>query len=247
MHKRVKQVVNQFRYHILMVALPLDRLHQKHPFFSVNRFNLLSVFSRDYTCQTFDNAIDWAQSVIADSTANAIQKMVLLTQPRYLGYVFNPVSFWLCFANNNQLIAVLAEVNNRSKQRHIYACHNAGSSKITAKQTFTASKHFYVSPFFKEEGQYVFQFQLENAPQLLSIDYQLDAQLLLKTQVQLKHSFTTRQQILYHFLTIPLSAMQTTLLIHWQAIKLFIKGVKFRRCPPQKSFNITKSDVPKNT
>ena len=96
---------------------------------------------------------------------------MLLSQPRLLGHVFNPVSFWLCLDAQDKLRVVIAEVSNTFGQRHSYLCYKDDLSPITAKDTMGAQKIFHVSPFQPVEGDYRFQFDIRAERIGISIEY----------------------------------------------------------------------------
>ena len=79
-------------------------------------------------------------------------RLMLLAQPRFLGHVFNPVSFWLAHDEEENLVAVIAEVSNTFGDRHSYLCRKSDNSPIGASDRLQATKIFYVSPFQPVEG-----------------------------------------------------------------------------------------------
>ena len=155
-------------------------------------------------------------------------EIVLQTFPRVLGYVFNPVSFWFCYDRAGALIAVLAEVNNTFGGRHAYLLHNPDGSPLRDGQEFTADKAFHVSPFCVIEGGYRFRFKLERAVPRVHIDYDDAEGELLLTAISGRPRAWSTSALLGALARMPLLTFGVILRIHWQALKLWLKGVPFR-------------------
>ena len=247
-HCRFGHKINSFSYKSTFVAIPITKTKTKTKtktlasasiFFSIEKFNLFSFYGKDYQFKSFDNLDNWLHNLLKQYQINSVASVMLVAQPRYLGYVFNPVSFWLCYNNNQQLIAVIAEVNNRSKQTHIYVCRNsigasaASSAPITNKDKFVAAKQFFVSPFLTDDGDYHFQFNIAKHQVKFFINLLQNNKVVLTTSLVSSVQNLTSKLLLKQFFKIPFSTLKTTLLIHYQALKLFTKGYSFRRCPPQ--------------
>ena len=154
-------------------------------------------------------------------------RITLLTTARVLGYVFNPVSFY--FVRNrsdNALRNVIAEVHNTHGERHIYDLDRiAGAATYTAR----ASKAFYVSPFIDMDARYEFDFR-ESAVGDYDIrldEYQGDA-LFFQAQLVLSPRPLTNANVAHMLARYPLVTLKTIALIHWQGLKLWLRGVKYR-------------------
>jgi DUF1365 family protein len=158
----------------------------------------------------------------------------LHTFPRFLGYVFNPVSFWFCHDDKQQLIAIVAEVNNTFGDRHAYLLQEKHQPLVWGK-TLAANKIFYVSPFFDVKGSYTFRFMRQEndtfARQVSRIDYFEDKEHVLMTSIsgqEYSVNFATRFRAFFRY---PLLTFGVIVKIHWQALKLWIKGAKFYKKP----------------
>ena len=240
MHSRLLPKKNYFNYSSLHMAIPLQKiLHLNNFLFSVNKFNLYGLSSKNYTFKSLNNIENWINDILKQHNITQISNVVLVTHPCILGYVFNPASFWLCFNESQQLIAVLSEVNNRSKQRHHYLCFNANGDPILSNQWLVAKKVFHVSPFFKVEGEYKFRFDIKNDEMNFYINYIVDGKLNLTTSVKCKCIKWSNYNFFISFVKIPFATLKTTILIHYQALKLFCKGIKFNSPPPQNKINIS--------
>lgn len=155
-------------------------------------------------------------------------EIILQTFPRLFGYVFNPVSFWYCHDRAGALIAVLAEVNNTFGGTHAYLLHNPGGAPLRDGQELRADKEFHVSPFNEIVGGYRFRFHLDRPAQLARIDYDDADGELLRTAISGKPRRWGTGALLSAVLRMPLMTAGVMLRIHWQALKLWLKGVPFR-------------------
>lgn len=152
---------------------------------------------------------------------------MLLAQPRFLGHVFNPVSFWLAHDEQDNLVAVIAEVSNTFGDRHSYLCHKPDGSAISATDRLQATKIFYVSPFQPVEGEYEFRFDIRPEKIGIWIDYSQAAGGLIATLTGPRKAISNRS-ILRSVLRRPFGSRRVLALIHWQALKLWWKGSRYR-------------------
>jgi hypothetical protein len=121
--------------------------------FSINKSNIFIFHDKDHGNRESSKSVDWAINLLNKNNL-AFDEIKLITMPRILGYLFNPVSFWLCY-HQKKLISVIAEVNNTFKETHSYICHKNGD-EISDKCWFKAQKDFHVSPFYPRQGYYKF-------------------------------------------------------------------------------------------
>jgi uncharacterized protein len=251
MHKRLLPKQHAFHYGIYYVALPLSQLSTMA--LAYNRFAALSFYDKDHgPCDGGELAL-WARDILQQHNIEADGEITLVCMPRVFAYVFNPVSFWFCQDKQGQIRAVLCEVNNTFGERHTYLCANKDGTAITAESVLSAQKLFHVSPFLKREGHYQFRFDIEDGqldsaqlhnPQFkVQIDFyneagdkQLITSLVGSLQTLTKHSLRSA------FLRYPLIPFKAVLMIHWHALKLFIKGVQYIAKPKQKHPNISITD-----
>ena len=229
-HGRKGTVKNQFRYGVDYVLLNLDTARGPS-LFSRNRGNLTSLFDRDHGgAPKQGTGVQWVRDVLASHGLPQADEILLLAQPRVLGHVFNPVSFWLCYDSLHNLRAVIAEVSNTFGDRHSYLCHRADRAPITREDTLTATKIFHVSPFQPVEGGYKFRFDIRPEKIGIWIDYSTSDGGLIATLTGARARLTNGA-IIMACLRRPFGSRRVLALIHWQAIKLAIKGAKFRSRP----------------
>lgn len=236
-HARQRPRRNAFRYKVWYICFDLgdkDAL-EAVPFFSVNRFNLFSFFDRDHGAKDITDAKTWAREVLTRfGVVEADGKIVLLTMPRLLGHVFNPVSFWFCFGKDESLRAVIAEVNNTFGDRHSYLVRHEDHRPILPSDEFHAEKVFHVSPFMDMSGSYRFRFNYGEDKIGIWIDHADDDGVLLSTSVTGKRSALNARSLIYCFFRYPLVTLKVIGLIHFQALVLVLKKIRYypRPAPP---------------
>ena len=179
------------------------------------------------------NMAAWAleQARFHGARESALHEVWLLTQPRTLGFLFNPVSFWFFRDADGATRAVLAEVNNTFGDRHSYLCFLPGFSAIGPDDAITAQKVFHVSPFQEVEGTYRFTFDLQDDAVDIRIDHRRDGGQGVIATLSGPLAPVTAKRMLGVILRRPLGAIRVFALIHWQAIKLKLKGAPYRVRP----------------
>ncbi len=233
MHARMRPVPHRFHYGVYFVRVPLSALHHlpKH-FFSLDRWNLLSLYRKDHGPLDGSDLENWIRHLLREENiTQADGEIILQAFPRVLGYVFNPVSFWFCHDKQGGLRAVLCEVRNTFGEQHNYLIANADGSLIERNTWLEAKKVFHVSPFFDVLGKYRFQFEQDGDAHRVRIDYHDNNGLLLATSVGGQAKAMSSKRLLTAFFCYPLMTVGVVARIHWQALKLWIKGVGFRSKP----------------
>ena len=172
----------------------------------------------------------WARAVLAAHGIDLPGRLDLLAQPRVLGHVFNPVSFWLCHDGAGGLRCVIAEVSNTFGDRHSYLCHHDDLRELTKADTVSAQKIFHVSPFQPIEGGYRFRFDITPDAIGIWIDYSRGNGGLIATLTGDRKPLTNAG-IVKAMLRRPFGSRRVLALIHWQAVKLWWKGATFRSHP----------------
>jgi len=239
-HERLRPRQNRFGYGALYCMVPLRGLSaRKGGPVALNRFGLFSIQESDYGEPGETPAVH-VQKILDDhGLSEADGEITLITLPRVLGYSFNPVSFWLCRDRDGGLRAVVAEVNNTFGERHSYLCRHKDHRAITAGDRIRADKSFHVSPFLAVEGQYVFRFALDQDCPAIGIDLEDREGLLLRTSVSGRLVPLTRRILWAILLRNPLYPIKVIGLIHYQAMKLFLKGQRHYHKPPPPETRVT--------
>lgn len=234
-HGRKGDVSNAFRYGVDYVLVDAEAEIDAPRLFSRNARNLFSVWDRDHGgAPGAGQGAAWLRAVLDARGLPQPGRILLLTQPRVLGHVFNPVSFWLCLDAQDALVAVLAEVTNTFGERHSYLCHKPGCAPIGPSDRLTAAKIFYVSPFQPVSGGYVFRFDIRADRVGIWIDYTQEGGGLIATLTGTRRPLGNRG-ILRAALRRPFGSRRVLGLIHWQALKLWWKraGYGIRPAPPE--------------
>jgi len=237
-HKRLFPKVNSFNYNIYYIALPLEKINDianSKLAIAINKYATLSFYQKDHGNKDGSNLEEWIRGILKKYKINEhVKDITLIAMPRVFGYVFNPVSFWMCFDKNDRLIAILSEVNNTFGESHSYLCYNKDLSEIKKDNYIESEKLFHVSPFLKREGHYKFRFSLKEDKLGIWIDfYDKDGNKQLITSLIGSLSPLTKSNLRKAFLTHPMVTFKTIILIHWQAIKLLVKGIKYIPKPKQ--------------
>lgn len=229
-HGRKGTVQNRFRYSIDYVLLTPETA--KGPrLFSRNRANLMGIRDQDHGgAPAHGTGTAWVRQVLAAHGLSVPARIDLLAQPRVLGHVFNPVSFWLCHDEHDVLRVVIAEVTNTFGDRHSYLVHHPDQGPITAEDHMTARKIFHVSPFQPVEGSYRFRFDIRPDRIGIWIDFSAGENGVIATLTGRRTPLTNRA-ILWACLRRPFGSRRVLALIFWQALKLRLKGVAYRPRP----------------
>ena len=233
MHARLTPVQNSFNYGIYYIGLPLSRLNECA--ITQNRFSYASFYNKDHGPCTGEPLLPWAKEVLGKyGITTADDEIVLICMPRILGYVFNPVSFWLCLDKQKNVRAVICEVHNTFGQHHSYLCAREDQEPISDQDRLIAKKLFHVSPFLKREGEYEFTFNINPQKFGVRIDYfDGEGTKMLVTSLTGNFKSLSKKSLRQVFWAYPLVTLKAISLIHWQALKLLSKGVKYVPKPKQ--------------
>ena len=230
-HGRKGAVDNTFRYGVDYVMIDAEAEVTAPRLFGRNRGALASLWDNDHGgAPKQGRGAAWVRDVLASHDLPEPARIELLTQPRILGHVFNPVSFWICRDADEQVRVIIAEVNNTYGDRHSYLCHRDDLEPITPQDRLRATKIFYVSPFQRIEGGYEFRFDLRTDRIGIWIDFTGGNGGVIATLVGPRVPLTTGG-LLRACLRRPFGSRRVLALIHWQALKLWWKGAKFRVRP----------------
>jgi uncharacterized protein len=238
-HGRKGVVTNRFRYSVDYVMLTPDQ--SVGPLlFSRNRANLAAIHDRDHGgAPKAGRGTEWVRQVLAEHGLPTAARIDLLAQPRLLGHVFNPVSFWLCHDESDALRVVIAEVSNTFGDRHSYLVHRDDKGPISAEDHLSAQKIFHVSPFQPVEGGYRFRFDIRTDRIGIWIDFTAGENGVIATLTGPRRRLTNRS-ILWAALRRPFGSRRVLALIHWQALKLWWKGAGYRARPAPPSHEVSR-------
>ena len=240
-HGRKGAVENRFRYSVDYVICDAEATALRTPaLFARNGAGLTSLQDRDHGgAPGQGRGALWVREVLAAHDIVGVARIELVAQPRVLGHVFNPVSFWLCRRADDALIAVIAEVTNTYGDRHSYLCHHADLRPIAPDDRLKAAKLMHVSPFQDVSGRYVFRFDITSERIGIWIDFSDGENGLIATLTGPRAPLTNRG-ILWSLLRRPFGARRVLALIHWQALKLWLKRAGFRARPEAPNIDVSR-------
>lgn len=229
-HARRGKLKNSFSYGVDFVLTDLG--DETPGLMSRNRFNLWSLWDRHHGGARGDGrGVAWFKQVLQErgfQTDGA--QLLLLTQPSFLWFHFNPVSFWIALVDGTPR-AFVAEVNSTFGQRHCYFCAHEGFRPIERGDTLIAEKLMHVSPFQEIAGRYRFNFGFSKTRIDIRISYENENQGVLATLSGDRRA-ATNSSLLWAAFRRPLGAARVLALIHWQALILYLKRAPFLRKQP---------------
>ena len=243
MHQRVLPCNHGFEYPVYYYKFNLKELldHKlDSAIFGYNKNKLVSIFDKDYLRNEAGNLKEKLISLfdsfstdkeLANIDYKNFKEIYLVTNCRYIGFVFNPVSFFLCYDQSSELSTIIVEINNTFEERHTYILTEP--KKVNSKYIFQKEKCFHVSPFFSREGEYKFRFSDIREKLDIAIDlvqnYNGDKNCTVFTSRlfgEIQKEVTTRN-IVSVLVSYPVNALLTIPRIYWQAIRLYFQ----RRLP----------------
>lgn len=243
MHRRLRPRIHQLNYRVFWLLLDLDELDgldQRLRLFSRNRFNLLSFYDRDYgdgSGEALRLQIEtWLQRAGINLEGGSIR---LLTMPRVLGYVFNPISLYYCHKADGRLGAVVYEVTSTFGVRHAYVIPIPPEDQKSGLIRQGAAKALYVSPFMGMEMDYDFRGRVPEDHLDMTING-LDVEgVLITASLSAERRELTDASLLSAAVALPFLTFKVVAAIHWEALKLWLKRVPLTRQPPPADEQVT--------
>jgi len=235
-HRRREPTSHEFRYRTYQVLLDLeelDELARGIRWMGVNGPGLTSFHDSDHLgarrAPVREKLADWMARQGADLGDD---RVLLLTNLRVLGHVFNPVSYYYCLRPDGSLRRVVAEVNNTFGDT---LCYLLDDLQPHGARSFTAScrKRLHVSPFIGME-EITYEWTLTAPEQRLTvhIDERRAGRKFFDATLQMERRPLTASALARIMLRHPLTPLHTVARIHWQALKLWRKRVPVHRRPP---------------
>jgi len=240
-HQRFRPKRHRLRYRMVQGLFDLDELDEasrRLRFFSRRRFNLFSFHDRDYGDRSGTplRAQIEAHLVTAGLTPDG-GPIRLLAMPRVLGHIFNPISVWFCHRRDGSLLALIYEVTNTLKHRHLYLIPVNGDGDRAIRQS--CAKSLYVSPFMDMDMIYDFAVRAPGAAVQVVVNGRDSNGPLISASFAGRRRPLTDRALLRVFFTVPLVTLKTVAGIHWEALKLWLKGVRIRRAPAPPEEKVT--------
>lgn len=250
MHARLKPFGHRFNYRVFSLLIDLDRLDEAgrmSALFSVNRANIMSFHERDHLPKTssdygiadepgteFGSLRAYIDDLVRRAGAPAPARVLLLAYPRIAGFVFNPLSVYFCFGADGQLTTAIYEVRNTFGERHTYVCAVEPGQLNAAGLRQERTKIFYVSPFIDLGMRYLFRVQPPGDTVKIRILETDDGAPLLSATFAGQARPLDTPNLAGQLARLPFMTLKVVAGIHWEALKLWIKGAKFhsRGVPP---------------
>jgi len=230
MHARLKQVGHRFSYRVMSLLIDLDRLEvadRQTPLFGVNRRALYSFHEADHGDRDGSSLRLYAQRCAAEHGIDLTGgRVLLLCYPRLFGYTFNPLSVYYCYRADGQPALLIYEVRNTFGYIHAYVLPVTYGDISPAGIRQTQDKRFYVSPFVEMAMRYHFRVMLpQDRVKLRILETNSEGPLLSATFNGQRRILTTRE-LLRSFFSLPLVTLKIVAAIHWEALRLWLKGVR---------------------
>ena len=240
-HKRLLPRRNGFSYSAYYVAIPLESIEDGSldAHLPLRRLALHSFYPEDHGYRDGSSLRQWAEDAVRPPVPCDV---TLVCMPRVLGYVFNPVSFWLWRDRQGELRAAVCEVNNTFGESHSYLCMHQDGRPIRPEDTLLADKLFHVSPFLDRGGSYQFKFNVSADRCHVQIDYLDEArQKALLTYMDGRLRELSARSLRAAFVRCPFLTVKVIAMIHYQALRLLLKGMRYRKKPEPLEPRLTKT------
>lgn len=221
MHRRLAPMAHGFRYGLVMYRLDLDELDAldaRLRLFGVDR-------ARPVSFRRADHLPDVRAVLAGHGVDGPIDRIELVTNCRVFGYVFNPVSFFFCYAGA-RLSAIVCEVNNTFGESHTYVLPVEPGAQV-----WDEKKVFHVSPFFTLDGTYRFRFQVSPGHLDARIDLHRDGRAVFVSRLSLDRRPLTDAGVAAALVRYPFVTAKIIAAIHWEALRLWWKGATYHPKP----------------
>ena len=233
MHRRLSPRRHRFRYRAFWLFLDLnelDELSHTLKLFSHNRANIFSFRDADHGDGTSTPLRAQIERQLAEADVNLEDGRIrLLCMPRTLGYCFNPISIFFCYRKDATLAAVVYQVHNTYGERHSYVIRVECQSGALHQRSH---KLFYVSPFLNMDMRYDFRITGPDERIAVGICASSSEKPVLQAVLSGTRRDLTDRSLMFVFLKIPVVTIKVVAAIHWEALRLWAKGIGLRHRPP---------------
>ena len=240
-HERTLPKKHKFKYSVFYINIDICKIENiisKLYFFSYNKSNLFSFYTKDHGPKGCKDLKSWVIKSLRKTGINKkIKDIYLLTYPRIFGYVFNPLSIYTCIGINGEIVGQIYEVHNTFKQRFFYIVKNTYDKKNHAHKV---KKSFHVSPFMSMKGSYNFKSFQTKSNLNININYNSKHEKFIASFVGTKKKLSNKQ-LIKNFFKLPFMTLKIIIGIHFEATILYFKGLKYIKCPQPKKPNHLKS------
>jgi uncharacterized protein len=224
-HERFRPRSHRLRYRVFSMLFDLDelpRLGRHGGLFGYNRRAPISFFDRDHGPRDGRPLRPWAEAMMRGAGVEPDGgPIALLCYPRIFGYVFNPLSVYFCRRRDGALAAILYQVHNTHGEQHTYAIAVTGGDKVIQQR---AEKAFFVSPFIGPAATYNFRIIPPGEATSVVIRQEADGELLMAASFRGERAPFTTRNLARHLAAFPFMTLKVIAAIHWEAVKLWLKG-----------------------
>jgi len=240
MHRRMQPRMHRFRYRAFWFLLDLDEvseLSSQLRWFSHNRPNVFSFYDSDHGDGTATPLRAQVERQLGEAKVDLTGGSIrLLCMPRTLGYCFNPLSIFFCYRADASLAAVVYQVHNTFGERHSYVIRVEDQGDAVHQR---CRKLFYVSPFLDMDMRYDFRITGPDERIAVVIRASSSARPILNAVLTGARRSLTDRNLLLVFLKVPAITIKVVAAIHWEALRLWAKGMRLRQRPPPPERTVT--------
>ena len=237
-HARYAPKKHRFAYKVFSLLLDIDELEalsKKLKLFSCNRFNVFSFRTSDHGAKDGSPLRPFIENILDKENIRAPEQILVMCYPRIFGYVFNPITVYYCL-KNNKISVMIYEVNNTFGEDHIYVVPQTDSD-LPAKHN--RRKELHVSPFISMDAEYSFTTDIPDDELKVIIREKSNGAPLLLASFIGHRAFLNDKELLKAFFRYPLMTVKIVIGIHYEALRLILKGVIYMKRPSKESSRIT--------
>lgn len=241
-HERKRPRAHRLRYKVFSVLVDvdqLDKISSASKLFAYNKWGLFSIYDRDHgTCRSKEDGIaDWVRDLLIQSGhETGAHRIKLLCYPRILGYVFNPLSVYFCYAETGKLNSIIYEVHNTFGERHTYLIEvEEPSGKIICQ---SGNKEFFVSPFIAMDCQYKFRVQAPNGHVRVVMRVEDTNGLIMAASFNAERHPFSDFCLAKAFVRFPLMTAKVIAGIHLEALRLWLKKIPYFQHSPSSKIDL---------
>ncbi|ACK50964.1 protein of unknown function DUF1365 [Methylocella silvestris BL2] len=232
MHRRLRPRRHRFRYGIFLALFDIDELaalDDELRLFGYNRANVISFYDNDHLLAGAESLRAKVEGTLRLAGLSADGGSIrLLCMPRVFGYVFNPISVYFCYGAGTDLVAILYEVNNTFGEKHVYLFDARGQQGRILQH---CPKRLHVSPFMDMELTYKFTIRLPGARMAFNVNAVDSEGVMLATSFSGRRVEFTGGKLLGLIVAYPLMTVKVIAGIHFEALRLWLKGIRLRPSP----------------
>lgn len=224
MHRRLRPRRHRFAYRYLWLLIDLAAPPAPTRLFSPGRFNLFSFEERDHADGKPGRLRDKIALLVGNAGLAANGRILLLTAPRLLGHAFNPLSIYFCHDRADVLVAIVWEVTSTFGERHSYVLPVTSPQGAPIHQR--CAKALHVSPFLAMDVEYRFRVTFDVDSLRVNIQDRDGTGALLAAGFTARHRPLTDRALLATLAGALAFPFRTLLAIHWEALRLWLRGVR---------------------